>query len=535
MLSQELKDKVGQMILAGFPSQVMDEQAENLLKDFHIGNYIYFARNMKSARQVAQLSRTLGEKVYETLGVWPLIAADQEGGGVSRLTEGAALIPGASASASASLAISTSSEEKEGLERIEKLGENMGRILRSCGVNFDLAPDMDVNIEPQNPVIGARSYGDEPEKVADRAIAMMRGLEKGGVLACVKHFPGHGNVTADSHLGIPVNDTEKSVLMETEFLPFRKAVEAGCKAVLSAHVRYTKVDPETPGTLSEKILTNLLRDTFGYEGLALTDCMEMDAIRAAYGTGEGAVRAIEAGVDLLTISHTYEAVKEAVTHIYEALENGRLTEERIDRSYRRIMEAKKAMGLLDRQQISEEEAILTLEDPLKQQLADEISEDSVILLKGSLQSDPARTLVIAPELVSTTGAEDMHSISVNEAMQSAFGTKSLKVSISVSEEEILAAAEKVRSLAEGSHVIVGMYNGRLREGTKKLWSTLTEIGKEKHLTVTALLLGAAYDYGMVKEDADTVIATGEYTDLSVKSLIKCMQKGVFKGISPFRL
>ncbi len=304
---------VGQMLMCGFPSLEVDEQMIRLLEDFEVGNYIYFARNMQTAGQVARMSKDISDRVYDKLGIAPFISADQEGGAVSRITEGAALMTGAMATA-ATVPATVSAKgmgRAEALARVEKLGENLGQVLRAVGVNFDLAPDMDVNIEPKNPIIGARSYGDEPEQVAEKGIAMMRGMEKGGVMATIKHFPGHGNVATDSHLDVPHNNTSREELEKTEFLPFEKAIKAGASAIMTAHVCYDKVDPNTPGTLSKVIQTGLLREQFGFDGIAMTDCMEMDAIRANIGIGEGAVRAIEAGVDILTISHTYDAAKQA--------------------------------------------------------------------------------------------------------------------------------------------------------------------------------------------------------------------------------
>ena len=182
-MDAKLKRMVGQMLMCGFPSLEMDDQVIRLLEDFEVGNYIYFTRNMKTAGQVARMSKAISDRVYDKLGVAPFISADQEGGAVSRIVEGAALVSGAMATA-ATVPASVSSKglsREAALARVEKMGENLGQILRAVGVNFDLAPDMDVNIEPKNPIIGARSYGDDPEQVAEKGIAMMRGMEKGGV------------------------------------------------------------------------------------------------------------------------------------------------------------------------------------------------------------------------------------------------------------------------------------------------------------------------------------------------------------------
>ena len=233
-MDAKLKRMVGQMMMCGFPSLEMDDQVIRLLEDFEVGNYIYFTRNMKTAGQVARMSKAISDRVYDKLGVAPFISADQEGGAVSRIIEGAALISGAMAvAATVPSGTVAATEEAAGvassgkvvrmtreaaLNRVEKLGENLGQILRAVGVNFDLAPDMDVNIEPKNPIIGARSFGDDPEEVAAKGMAMMRGMQAGGVMATLKHFPGHGNVATDSHLDVPHNTTSWEELEKTELL-----------------------------------------------------------------------------------------------------------------------------------------------------------------------------------------------------------------------------------------------------------------------------------------------------------------------------
>lgn len=333
MMNESLKRKIGQMICAGFPSAKVDDQARRLVEDYHVGNFILFTRNVLDARQLCDLNNGLRKLAIDHTGIAPLIGIDQEGGAVSRYYEGAALIPGA-------MALSAVGDA----QKVEQVGYTLGSVLKAVGVSIDYAPVLDVNIDPRNPIIGNRSYGDDVDRVSEMGIAMVNGMKKAGMIACVKHYPGHGNVATDSHLDLPINDTPVDTLRKTEWIPFARAFAAGADALMSAHVRYTAIS-DHPGTLTKEILTDVLRDEQHFEGIATTDCMEMGAIRKLYGCGEGAVRAIEAGIDILHFSHTYEAVKEGVDTIYAAVESGRLSEERIEQSYQRIMRLKEKYNL----------------------------------------------------------------------------------------------------------------------------------------------------------------------------------------------
>ena len=534
-MDAKLKRMIGQMMMVGFPSLEMDEQVERLLEDFEVGNYVYFSRNMKTAAQVARLSKAISDRVYDKLGAAPFITADQEGGGVSRLIEGSALMSGAMAVAATVPAgeVSPSGLTREqALARVEKLGENCGQILRSVGVNFNLAPDLDVNIEPKNPIIGTRSYGDDPDQVADKAIAMMRGLQAGGVMATLKHFPGHGNVSTDSHLDVPHNTTSWEELEKTEFVTFEKAIKNGANGIMTAHVCYDKVDPGTPGTLSKVIQTGLLREKFGFEGIAMTDCMEMDAIRANIGIAEGAVRAIEAGMDILTISHTYDAAKEAIEGIYAALESGRLTEERIQLSYDRIMKMKEKMGLLERQDIDEEKAAKVIMAADKLLLCREVAADSVTLLQGSVKLDVTKPdfLVISPDGVASTGAEDLKPVSFADRAAARYGCLAAKIPLNGEADAAKAMLESAVKMGF-KKVVLGLFNARFREGQIKV---LRELEAMVGVQLIVVLLGAPYDYSMI-ERADAVVCSYDYTSLSVEAVLDALVSGEFVGQCPVKL
>ena len=264
-------------------------------------------------------------------GLPPLfVAVDQEGGRVQRLG------PPHYAKRAAAREIGQSSPE---LARAA--AREIGAELRELGFNFDFAPVLDVDSNPQNPVIGDRSYGIDPEKVAALGVAAMRGFqEDAGVLACGKHFPGHGDTDTDSHFALPRITHDLAHLEAVDLVPFRTAIAAGIAAIMTSHILFPALDPTLPATLSPAILTGLLRQKLGFSGLIITDDLEMKGVAAGWGAAEAAVLAVEAGADILLCCHEWETQKAIQAALLEAVVNGRIAEGRLDKSLARIAAAK---------------------------------------------------------------------------------------------------------------------------------------------------------------------------------------------------
>ncbi len=519
-MDSALKKKIGRMIVAGFPSPAVDEQARRLVREFEVGNFVLFTRNIVSPEQTAELCEELDALVAERgNSLAPMIGTDQEGGPVSRIHTGAGLFPGAMALAAS------------GVDSAYDVGYNCGRILRAMGVNANFAPVLDVNISPANPIIGARAFSDDPALVARLGVEMMRGLKKANVLSVVKHFPGHGNVSSDSHLGIPRNDTHREVLEATEWMPFKRAFEAGADALMTAHVCYTDVDKKLFATISPALMHDLLRVHMGFSGLALTDCMEMGAVKDSVGTGEGAVLAVEAGCDLLTFSHTAEAVEEAEKCIYDAVRSGRLSESRLDESLGRIGAVKRKYGLVGRQQPNRDLAVELCGDKKIQELNRKISAGSVTLLSKSGYGSDAiklgKKVFFAPESLALTGAEDKKRKRLCFSLQcaEALGGRGVVTPVDGIDEKTEAMLSTDFELA-----VLGLYNVRFRPGQTELLRRLEAIGKP----LIVVLLGAPYDAALVHR-ADLVIAAYEYTRLSVNAVIDSLKSGRFPGKLPVRL
>ncbi|MFJ5894340.1 glycoside hydrolase family 3 protein [Streptomyces sp. NPDC093064] len=276
-----------------------------------------FGRNIASPEQLAALTAQLRAEREDVL-----VAIDEEGGDVTRLeVRTGSSFPGNHALGAV-----------DDVELTQAVARELGRRLAECGVNFNWAPSADVNSNPGNPVIGVRSFGAATDLVARHTAAYVTGLQSAGVAACTKHFPGHGDTAVDSHHAMPRIDVGAEVLQERELAPFRAAIAAGSKAVMSAHILVPALDPDLPATLSRRVLTDLLRGELGYEGLIVTDGMEMRAIADNYGIRRGSVLAIAAGADAICVGGGL-ADQETVTGLRDALvaavRSGELPEERL--------------------------------------------------------------------------------------------------------------------------------------------------------------------------------------------------------------
>ncbi len=383
-----LKEKLGQLILPGFHSTYYDDQIKTLIEDYHVGNVILFTRNFTDAAQVRELTKKIHEEVYKTTGHIPFIAIDQEGGLVTRMMKDVTFAPGPM-TASASIEDATYYTGR-------MLAEDMIRL----GMNFNLAPSLDVNNNPNNPVINVRSYSDNPEVVARLGKRFIEGSLEYGVLACAKHFPGHGDCEVDSHLGLPTINYDLDRIHKIEMYPFKENINV--PAIMSAHILFPAYDT-VPATLSKKILTNVLREELGYQGLILTDCLEMKAIQNEFGTSNGALMAVLAGADICDISHTLEFQLKALELLEEAVNDGRLPMEVLDAKVERILKAKETtLPYLEKyfygkeMQFSEE----------NNRLAQEIVDNSLTLVKGVNATLTEKTLVIAPVAQAKTIIED---------------------------------------------------------------------------------------------------------------------------------
>ena len=401
-----LQEKIGQLLIVGFRGSEINDELIDVVRRYKAGNIILFTHNIKSIEQLYKLNKDIHELVIKETGVMPFISIDQEGGMVTRIMKGATFCPG-------NMTLATSKPEDCYTD-----GVIMGEELRALGINMNLAPSLDVNNNPINPVIGVRSYGDDPVKVGEYGINYIRGLQSTGVIATSKHFPGHGDTNSDSHKALPIIPHDKERLHNVELVPFKKVLNE-TKAIMSAHVFFEAYEKEqVPGTLSKNILTGLLREELGYKGLIVSDCMEMKAIDDTFTTPVGVLMGLKAGLDQAMVSHTYDQQLKAFEVVYDAVDKGEFTEEEIDEKLERILKAKEeSYELMEKYfyNTTFEDVKGILSDEEHKEFSRRIVDNSLTLVKGNNFYLNKKSLVIATEPFATTIAEDMlevNSISV---------------------------------------------------------------------------------------------------------------------------
>ncbi len=326
----ELVRRVGQRVMVGFEGHTASADVRHLVRDLGVGHVILFARNVDRPEQVADLVRELQSVARDAGHDLPLlVGVDQEGGRVARLREPWTVWPPLRAVGR------TGSEETA-----REMGRALAAELRACGIRCDFAPVMDVDTNPKNPVIGDRAFGPDPEVVGRLGTAMIAGLQEGGVAACAKHFPGHGDTDIDSHLNLPAVDHSRARLEDVELRPFRRAIEASVALVMTGHVLVRELDDRLPATLSPRLLENLLRREMKFPGVIVSDDLEMKAVAAEWGTARAAGLAVKAGCDLVTVSKTPDAQVAALEELVRSAEAEEITWKAMDTAAERVRRLK---------------------------------------------------------------------------------------------------------------------------------------------------------------------------------------------------
>ena len=348
LANMSLEQKIGQVMLIGLdpaetgaPYTKMTSQMTDLLTELDVGGLVLFERNAGGPAELAELTGAAQAAVTDGGNPPLIISIDQEGGRVTRLRQARGYTEWPSP-----MALGATGDP----ENARLVAAALARELLAVGVNMDLAPALDVNSNPRNPVIGTRSFGSDPQRVAAFGVAFIVGLQSVGVMAVGKHFPGHGDTGIDSHVSLPTVAHGRNRLEAVEFLPFRAAIDADVAGIMSAHVTFPAVDPAAglPATLSPRVMTGLLRDEMGYDGLLLTDSLEMGALeRSGYPVPAAAVASLAAGADMLCISHGFSVHRQARAALVQALEREEIPLTRLDAAVRRILTMKGKYGLLD--------------------------------------------------------------------------------------------------------------------------------------------------------------------------------------------
>ena len=341
LAAMTLEEKAAQIFLVtpealtGY-SQVTQagEATREALETYPVGGLIYFSQNLQSPEQVKAMTAGVQEYARQIQGLPLFLAIDEEGGTVARLGNHPAFgLPKIENMAEIGA-------KKDG-ERAYEVGTVIGSYLKEYGFNMDFAPDADVLTEPGNRAIGSRSFGDDPELVAELSGQVAKGLREQGIMPVYKHFPGHGATAGDTHEGFAEADRTLEELKAAELIPFQAAAQSGAECIMAAHISLPQVIGDgTPASLSPVMLTEVLRGDLGFDGLIVTDALNMGAITEHYTAGEAAVKAFQAGADLLLMPEDLPAAYEA---ILQAVRSGKISEERLDQSVGRILERKAEM------------------------------------------------------------------------------------------------------------------------------------------------------------------------------------------------
>ena len=506
-----LKEMLGQKLIFGFHGTTLPPEFKDLIRQYKIGNVILFQRNIESAEQTRRLCREIQALIRQETGYPAFIVIDQEGGMVSRLPGDAVNVPGAMALAAAG-----------DPENARTASWITIRQLKGIGANFNMAPVLDVNSNPRNPVIGVRSFGDCPQAVAEFGCAAIEPYRDSGILCCIKHFPGHGDTAVDSHLGLPRVDKTEQELEDLELIPFRRAIRAGAPAVMMSHVLFPKLEPEQlPCTMSRRMTTGLLRQKLGFQGLILTDCMEMGAIQDHFGTPEGVVAAIRAGADLAEISSTFRLEQAAAEAVTQAAEKGLFSLDEIRESVERI--------LLFKQRLLWEPEESLCNWPEDRQLVQAMSSKAITQVSGTPFAVGKSTFFCgcADYRASGVGNETGSAAAFPGFLGRAFGAEHLLTPTNPEPQDIQDALR----LAEKSEAIVfGTCNAHLFRGQLELGRALAALGKP--MAVAAMR--NPYDLSELPENL-WKLAAYDYAEPALQALAEVLRGAPAPGRCPVDL
>ena len=325
---RDFRKHAGQLVIAGFAGHTIPAELKSFAREFDLGGVIFFARNVDSPEQVAELSRE-AQALAAELPLW--VSVDQEGGRVARLKAPFTEWP-------PMMTLGRSADEK--LAR--RFAHALATELKAVGISLDYTPVLDIHTNPKNPVIGDRALAETAEDVARLGKVLIETLQENGIAACGKHFPGHGDTSTDSHFELPLIEHPPDRIERVELLPFRAAIESRVASIMTAHILIPALDPERPATLSPKVVYGLLKQRLGYQGLVLSDDLEMKAISGRYGMPEATVAAIAAGCDaVLMCGSDQDRQARALEAVIKAVEEEDLPLKRVEDAisrHRRVKE-----------------------------------------------------------------------------------------------------------------------------------------------------------------------------------------------------
>lgn len=508
--SLTLEQKIGQLIIAGFETgSAQDPHFQKLVNEYHVGNVILFTRNLGRREETARFTEGVRDAIASDCGIPPFIVIDQEGGMVTRIFHAGNIVPGA-------MALGATYDPGNAY----RAGRIIGQEMRALGMNFDYAPCVEEAIFRTPSNISVRAYSDNPFMVAEFSRQFVRGLQEQRVIATLKHFPGYTGVQEDAHLAVPTVRRTRNELKKMELNAFQMVIDGGADAVMAGHMLCPALEPERRLTsASYRVITGLLKEKMGFNGLITSDCMDMHSLADFYGPGRGAVEIVKAGVHMLDISHRLESQAEACDALRQAVLDGEIPMEQLDGIVLHILRYKEKYGLFDPQP-SLDERLASVDWEENARICREISADSITLVRGGEMlplkkgnglfiSTPPITLVIVDEKIDTDRT-------FAAAAAQYFEGTAREIPVDPTDGQI---AELVREAAEKDYVVLGTYNAFCNPGQRKLQKALLKANPN----LISVALRATYDYDCSKGVPCYLLAY-EYSELSIRSLI-----GVLSG------
>jgi len=383
-----LEQKVAQMFVFTFFGAPVNQPALDVLERWQPGFVALLPSNLGDPQAVTNLTNQIQQTLINAGGIPAFIAVDQEGGIVAHLEDGFTQWP-------VPMLLTASGD----IDLAYRVGQAKAAEMRAVGINMNLAPVADLHTNPQNPIIGRRSFGSDPLMVAPILNAFITGMQAGGVMGTAKHFPGHGDTDTDSHIALPVLNHDAARLQSVELVPFAASIEADVGAIMMAHIWLPQFEPQVnqPASLSSALVHDLLREQLRYDGLVITDAMDMDAIDTVYSPQQRALLAVEAGNDLiLTGAHVSpEQQVHAMEAVVSAVREGKITEERIDQSVQRILAAKATYGVLDWQPLDALTAPQRIDLEAHDQLVQEMFARGITIVRDKQRAIPIQNGTVA--------------------------------------------------------------------------------------------------------------------------------------------
>ena len=495
----DILHQVGQLMFFGFDGYAVNDHAREAIEKYHMGNVILFTRNYRDAKQFYELIQELQALAMEHNGKPLLIAIDQEGGSVVRMMHDATWFLGP-------MAMRVAGEP----ELAYRLGQAVGQEMAAFGLNLNLAPVVNMATNPNSPHAGARCFGADPETCAPWAIQYIRGVQE-SVYATAKHFPGIGNSKVDLHLALGSNDRSLEQLEQVELSPARVAVASGVSTVMTSHEIYSAIDDQ-PCTLSRKLLNDYLRDKYGFQGVIISDCMQMGALSRTIPTPEACVRAVQAGVDLLLVCHTRQVQIDSTLALAEAVKNGTISQERLTDALTRIEKMKAGLKFPDHCPDTEAEFA---ENRALMKMA---SEKALTVMGNAdalkCEKDEKFLLLAPPPVALTLVDEQIGEAHLAKTVGEAYpNAKCIEYPIPMDDGQL---ADLCAEMEHYDKIVIGTYNAHNEPQQQTLLKKANESGK----TVVGIALRTPFDaryYGTA-----TAVLTYEYTPPMVAAVMEAM-------------